>query len=665
MNYKLCLLSVAVLAACNPSDKAPNNGGDNAQPLSIELPAETELHENRTYTFSPDNSGQFTNISWSQTSGTDYGWSQDDQGMVSITLPELPIGTEETLTFEVKVTSADGRTAQSEHSVTVKSNDYLLYISENTETGAERLYILDAESGESTALTLPGTDNTRIDGFAASPDGEFIAVRANLDDDNQTELYITGMDGGELTKVNVPLEIEGGDVVSFEWTDDSASLIYRVDNQVESQYQLYRVTLADLTQQKLSGTLTDGGYASSFQIAPTGDAVLFTADAELDNVFELYVSDIETGVRTKLSQTLTADGDVFSPLWSPNGQGVVYRADAALNSEFNLYYVNRDGSGFRKLNADLVVNGDVSSGYRWLPDGTRVVFKADDAVDGDYNLYASAIDGSSLVQINDDLIEGGDVLSWKLNTSGTHVAFNGDVQIDGVTEMFVAQVDGGNRTRLNNAFVEGGDVKEFDWVSDAGPIVFIADGDLDERAELYAANVNGTHRRKISDPIGNFENAEMDVGDFIVAPDGSYVIYHADQYIDERHTLFQVDFSNDMVYNTLTGVTSQAELEDYGIRRDSNEVFARVTMVNTTTNLVVASPEGGDVATLNKTTKDDGVVNVVHAVWSPDNSAMVYLANETDDYNELYLVDIETQSAVRVDDLDTSLMTVNYIKWVE
>ncbi len=664
MNYKLCLLSAAVLAACNPSDQTGDNNGQK-DPLSIALPTETVLHENRTYTFAPGNADQFTTISWTQTSGTDYGWSQDDHGMVSLSLPELPIGTEETLTFKVSVKAADGRTAETVHSVTVKSDDHLLFVSEHTETGAERLYVLDAETGTSTALTLPGTENTRIYSFAASPDGETVALRANLDDDNKSELYIVAMDGGELSKINAPLETDGSDVVSFEWTHDSSAIVYRADNQVDGQYQLYRVTLADLAQQKLSGTLVEGGYAGIYQIAPTDDAVLFTADAELDGVLELYVTDFATGIRTKLNQTLTAGGDVYSPSWSPNGQGVVYRADAAIDGEYNLYYASREGSDFRKLNSDLVENGDAYSNYQWLPDSSGVLFKADDIVDNQFNLYQVQVDGSNLVRINDDLVSGGSVLSWKLNESGTHVAFMGDVLIDGVTEMFVAQIDGGNRTRLNNALVENGDVKSFDWVTDAGPVVFIADGDVDERMELYAANVNGTNRRKISDPVGEFENADMDVGGFIVAPNGEYVIYHADQYIDEKDTLFQVDMSNDTIYNTLVGVGAQAQLEDYDIRPDSEQVFARVTMVNTATNLVLASPEGGDAVVINPSEKNAEFVHVAGAQWSPDNSAIAYVADQTDDYNELYLVNTGTNAAVRVDELDTSVFTVSHIEWVE
>ena len=667
MNYKLCILSAALLAACNPSEtNNPNNGNSSPNPLVIELPTDTVLHEHKTYSFSLANADQFTSINWSQTSGPDYGWSQDDQGQVSITLPELPIGTEQSLIFKVEVEAADGRTAQSEHSVTVKSDDHLLFVSENTLTGAERLYVLHAETGNSTALTLPGTDDTRIYSFAQSPDGEQVVVRANLDDDEKSELYIIALDGGDITKINVPLETAGSDVVNYDWTADGTAILYRADNEVDGQYQLYRVTLADLTQQKLSGNLVEGGYTGTFGIAPTDDAVLFTADAELDGMIELYITDFATGVRTKVNQTLAAGGNIYSPSWSPNGQGVAYRADAAVDGEFNLYYASRDGSDFRKLNSELVENGDITTGFKWLPDSSGIVFKVDDVVDNQFNLYQAKVAGSSLVQINEDLVAGGSILSWKLNESGTHVAFNGDVLIDGVTEMFVAQIDGGNHTRLNNALVENGNVSStFDWVTDAGPIIFIADGDLDDRYELYAANVNGTNRRKISDPIGDFENADMDVGGFIVAPSGDYVIYHADQYIDEKDTLFQVDMSNDTIYNTLVGVGAQAELKDYGIRPDSDQVFARMTMVNTATDLLLASPEGGDATTINESVKDGGFVTVVAAEWSPDNSALVYLADETDEFNELYLVSTSTNTAVRVDDLDTSIMTISSIKWVE
>ncbi len=92
---------------------------------------------------------------------------------------------------------------------------------------------------------------------------------------------------------------------------------------------------------KLSAPLVAGGNVYDFALSPDGKSVLYLADQDIDTRYELYrVSLASPGVATKLNPQLLTNRDVMDFVQSPDGSKVVYRADTATIGLYDLFMVD-------------------------------------------------------------------------------------------------------------------------------------------------------------------------------------------------------------------------------------------------------------------------------------------------------------------------------------
>lgn len=102
-----------------------------------------------------------------------------------------------------------------------------------------------------------------MDGFDWSPDGAWLAYRADQLADEVMELFTVAPEGGPTTLVS-----GGGlasDVLAFDWSADGTRLVYRAGQLVDDQVELF-VAAPDggAVNAAISGPITAGGDVVRF-----------------------------------------------------------------------------------------------------------------------------------------------------------------------------------------------------------------------------------------------------------------------------------------------------------------------------------------------------------------------------------------------------------------
>jgi Tol biopolymer transport system component len=355
--------------------------------------------------------------------------------------------------------------------------------------------------------------------FALSPDSTRVAyLREGL----STNLFVAALDGGSPpVRVNAPLG-PGGSVgaptnfPSFAFTPDGAHIVYVGQQDETGVMELYSAPAdGSAPPTELSGPLVVGGdvrtdsfYGSPFHLSLDGAWVLYVADQDVDESFELYRAPVLGGSSpVKLSGTLVPGGTVGgayenngyvhqSLLLSPDGQWVVYMADAAIDQTTELYAVPLDGSAAPvQLSAPLPAGGDVYD-FRIDPTSSRVLYRAFDGTSS-YQLHSAPVDGGApSVLLAASVTFHDSARGYEATPDGTRVVFT--APLASAIQLFVRPIDASApATVLNGPLVADGDVSdegEFLILPDGTRVLYLADQDVDGRVELYQTFLERTPR---------------------------------------------------------------------------------------------------------------------------------------------------------------------------
>ena len=297
---------------------------------------------------------------------------------------------------------------------------------------------------------------------------------------------------------------------------------------------------------QLNPLLPSGRSVGNFQISPDSSRVVYIADQDTDNVTELYSVPIggPAWAGIKLNGPLVLNGNVTSFAISPDSSRVVYRADQQTDEVFEIYSVPLDGSAAGvKLNGTLVPNGNVQY-CRISPDSNRVVYLADQQTDEVFEIYSVPLDGSAAeIKLNKTLVSQGHISNFGISPDSQQVVYVADQDTDNVTELYSVPIGGpaSNGIKLNGSLVLGGNVHpiNINISPDSSRVVYQADQQTDGVFELYSVPLAGPASAgvKLNGPLVAGGNV-----DFIIriSPDGSRVVYRADQQTDEVFELYSV-----------------------------------------------------------------------------------------------------------------------------
>jgi dipeptidyl aminopeptidase/acylaminoacyl peptidase len=250
-----------------------------------------------------------------------------------------------------------------------------------------------------------------------TPDGRTIAFLSNRQNEEQAQIFLIPIDGGEAR----PLTDLKGNFAGFEWSPDGTKLVCQfrkkdadaLEREKDDQKKKLGISYRHITRTnyKFDGAgylpqenwhiwvidaatgearqLTDGEFHETEpRWSPDGRHILFSSnrhpnyDIELDET-ELYLIPTEGG---EMERLVTRPGRKFGASFSPDGRHVAFLGRAQPGRWYqnaNLYIAALDGSGARQageaLDLHLVgaTTGDIVSEYApigpvWSADGQRV-----------------------------------------------------------------------------------------------------------------------------------------------------------------------------------------------------------------------------------------------------------------------------------------------------
>jgi hypothetical protein len=223
----------------------------------------------------------------------------------------------------------------------------------------------------------------RVIDHAVLPDGGLVYVAADETED-VFELFHAAPDG-TITKLNPPL-VEGGEVLpGVALSADGAKLLYRAEQDVDGQIDLYAVELAhpgEAVRVNSRGVLLGGPPPISrvsrvFALSADGARATYVADQDVvgfDEVFSVDLSTTTPGAPVQLSSPDLATS-VFDMKANAAGDLVAYRA--TLNAgEPQLFVASLDAPGDVTSVLNPLGATYRAEAYQFAPDETRLVYTA-------------------------------------------------------------------------------------------------------------------------------------------------------------------------------------------------------------------------------------------------------------------------------------------------
>jgi dipeptidyl aminopeptidase/acylaminoacyl peptidase len=271
--------------------------------------------------------------------------------------------------------------------------------------------------------------------FQASPDGRWLAFRANPERRFVDELFVVPSGGSHgPVRLNAPLD-NGADVLAFAIDARSRCVVYQADQDVRLQIELYSVALdGSGAPRRLNGALVPGGDVSSFQLSEDGDWVVYEADQDQDGAFELYRVPIDgRSLAVSLSGPLVAGGRLERFEISADGARVVYLADQEELGVRALYSAALPGlvghrlrglsRGVVRLSRELFPGGSAAD-FEISPDSRSVVFAAERAGYGLTLLRAPISGGEKAAEILPaSVVANASVDGFRISPEGSRVLY--------------------------------------------------------------------------------------------------------------------------------------------------------------------------------------------------------------------------------------------------
>ena len=186
-----------------------------------------------------------------------------------------------------------------------------------------------------------------------------------------------------------------------------------------------------------------------------------------------------------------------------------------------------------KLSSDgpLPIGGDVQD-FKVSPNGVYTVYRAGQDVADMPQLYAVRNDGSQPpVKLSALPRRGQYVADYAISPDNAHVVYTADQDTRDVVELYSAPLDGSAApVKLNGPLVEGGTL--YDYIGafhispDGSRVVYRADQEMDDVQELYVAPVDGSAAaEKLNGPLPDGGGTYA----YAITPDSQYLLYTADQ----------------------------------------------------------------------------------------------------------------------------------------
>lgn len=420
----------------------------------------------------------------------------------------------------------------------------VVYLADQTTVGVFELFL--ATSG--TKLNPPLAANRTVTSFALTPDATAVVYIADQDQDNVFELYRVSLaTPGVSTKLNGVL-VAGGSVVEFAFTPDNSSVVYRADQTIDNVVELYRTVFFGGANSKINPAYGLGQNIDAFVVLPNSTGVIYRANQNNVNVNELYSQSFATAPLNNvrlIAPPLGVGQNVGGFAATPDSLNVVYLDNRPLLTDpIQLFIVPTGGGGSIILNGVLQANGNVTD-FAVTPDGLSVVYRADQDTDEVFELYRVSLLAPGIsTKLNGPLVAGGNVTSFGVIPDSSGVVYIADQNTATVFELFRTVFSGANSqlnpSFTNPPFIGTEDVVDFVLFPNGTGVVYRADQDTDGVNEIYRVVFGFPGAPRINPALVVGQN----VSTYAVAPDSASAIYRANQDNPAIVELYRTSFSS-------------------------------------------------------------------------------------------------------------------------
>ncbi|MCB1215018.1 MAG: PD40 domain-containing protein, partial [Deltaproteobacteria bacterium] len=203
---------------------------------------------------------------------------------------------------------------------------YLSYAS-NINGSYYQTYLFDLASGERSQISIKNPS------CQWSEDSQKIAYLSDQGNYNYTyNLYNFDLTKEELTKEN-PDIAPPKTITYFSWSSNNQYLAYLSNQDQEESYEAYLINLDPNSEeegeepslQKINPDLAKGSHVSSLIWSPDGQRLVYRADQEVPSQQDLYLFDLASQELINISQDLNEDEEVDpSYLWSLDGREILF-----------------------------------------------------------------------------------------------------------------------------------------------------------------------------------------------------------------------------------------------------------------------------------------------------------------------------------------------------
>ena len=203
-------------------------------------------------------------------------------------------------------------------------------------------------------------------------------------------------------------------------------------------------------------------------------------------------------------------------------------------------------AGYPRRSVSTAPNSNPVNAITITPDGNRVVYRAEYVYTERSQLYSIPITGPRSANIRLDTTaptdSGGEVDSYKISPDGSRVVYQADQDSEDLSELYSVPVAGpaSANVKLNGPLPLGGVVTTGYQISpDGSRVVYRAEQQADGVVELFSVPLTGPSSAGIK--LNGAFVAGGDVSSFAISRDGRWIVYRADQDTDDVFELFITD----------------------------------------------------------------------------------------------------------------------------
>lgn len=430
----------------------------------------------------------------------------------------------------------------------------------------------------------------------------------------------------------------------YQFSPDGRFLVVRGAAPNDGPAELYSLAASGGIPTRLSANLASDRSISAWELSPDGEYVVYFADQDVPGLNEVFVAPMPAGNFYKVNEALVDAGATAGKFAGVSGSHVAHIAGKVTGpftgTFYELFSVPTIGGESIPLSGPMVNGGDV---HHLVVDSTHglIAYLADQERDEKFELYGVPAAGGEFVKLNSPIDDFSDIVKDALAFSpdGSRVIYQMVQQPENRFELYSVPAVGGEAVRLHPSLPTGGDVTLGSprFTPDGSRIVYHADQNADELFEVFSVPAGGGPAVQLNGPLTLL--GAVNAAGIQVSPDSSRVLYTADQLVYTQVELFSAPIAGGPSVK-LSGemIAGGDVVDDAAFSPDGARVLFRADRrVDGVVELFSTPSAGGMPQLLNAPLPLGG--NVIRAAFSPDGGEVVYLADqEMDETFELFAV---------------------------